>query len=138
MNIWIYWVIIIVILAIIEVLTLKFKVNDFIISAIICLIISLYNNCFILQFVLFIIFGFILLFVNKIIIDKHNNIRIDKYIGKQAIVTKGCNKNTIGEVVINGKLFAVLSAKRIKKGENVKLLRIEESKLVVERIKKTH
>ena len=65
MNLWIYWIIIIVILAIIEALSNSFVSIWFGASALVCLILSFFSDNMFLQLAIFIVLGLVLLFTTR-------------------------------------------------------------------------
>ena len=91
MNLWIYWLIIIVVLAIIEALTVSLVSVWFVTSALICLIISFFCDNIILQFCIFIILGIVLLFFTR----KKLLSYMEKFNKKPSVTkTKSVKKNT--------------------------------------------
>ena len=131
------WLGVIVLLTIIEVLTVNLVSIWFIISALFALIISLFIDSFILQFSTFVILGIILLILtkkfvaNKLVLNEKTN--LDRIIGMRGVVTEDIDDLVIGEVLVDGKRWSAISKTPIKKGEKVKIIKIEGVKLIVER-----
>ena len=132
------WLIVIIILAIIEVLTVDLVTIWFIASAILALIVSFFIDSFIIEFSIFVIFGIIFLIITKPLIKNmkqktNNKTNIDRIIGMKGIVTEDIKKNKAGEVKVDGKLWTAIADKSIKKDSIVKVLSIESVKLKVEK-----
>ena len=131
------WLGVIVLLTIIEVLTVNLVSIWFIISALFALIISLFIDSFILQFSTFVILGIILLILtkkfvaNKLVLNEKTN--LDRIIGMRGVVSEDIDDLVIGEVLVDGKRWSAISKTPIKKGEKVKIIKIEGVKLIVER-----
>ena len=134
---WIFWLILIVILTIIEFATANLVTIWFIASAFISLIVSFFtlNSAILLS--IFVIVGIILLITTKPIFDKlkdnNTETNLDRIIGKTAIVTEAISKNDVGEVKIDGKRWSAISNKKISIGEEVKIIKIDGVKLIVEK-----
>lgn len=131
------WLSIIIVLSIIEVITVNLVSIWFIISAIAALLISLFTDNFILQFAIFVLLGIILLILtrkfmaNKLVLNEKTN--LDRIIGMRGVVTEDIDDLVIGEVIVDGKRWSAIAKTPIKKGEKVKIIKIEGVKLVVER-----
>ncbi len=130
------WFGIIVLLSLVELLTLDFVAFWFIFSAIIALIISLSVESFFIQFSYFVIIGiFSVLVVKPFIIHLFLKIRINKQgsdlINKSGIVTKTVN-NKEGQIEINKIKWPVISDVKIKIGSKVKVIKIDDTKIIVE------
>lgn len=132
------WLLIIIILAIIEVLTVDLVTIWFIASALLALIISFFTNNFIIEFAVFVIFGIIFLLITRPLMKKmkvknNEKTNIDRIIGMKGIVTEDITKTKSGEVKVDGKLWTAIADKTIKKDSIVKVLSIESVKLKVEK-----
>lgn len=141
MEQWIIWLILVIILALIELLTINLATIWFVISGIIALIISIFIDNYTLQFSVFVIGGVILLITTKPVLTKlvkqhKEKTNIDRIIGMTGIVTEKISKDKNGAVKIDGKEWTAYSDKQIKKGERVKVLEIKGVKIKVEREKK--
>lgn len=136
--IWI-WLGIVIILTIIEISTVNLVTVWFIVSALVSLILSIFIDNFFIQFLVFVILGLILLFTTretliKIIGNKKEKTNLDRVVGMTAIVTEEINKNSSGEVKVDGKRWTAISDKRIKVDSTVKVLEINGVKLKVEEV----
>lgn len=132
------WLILIIVLTIIEISTTSLVSIWFVISAILALITSFFTDSILIQFAIFVIGGIILLiltrnFVKKITKKDDVKTNADRLIGMTAVVTEEIKKNEPGEVKVDGKRWTAVSNKKIKVGEEVKVLEIEGVKLKVER-----
>ena len=131
------WLGIIILLAIIEIATVNLVCIWFIISALVSLIVSLFIEGFMMQFGIFVVLGITLLiltkniFANKLVLEEKTN--LDRIIGMRGVVTEDIDDLVIGEVIVDGKRWSATSKYSIKKGEKVKILKIEGVKLIVER-----
>ena len=134
---FIFWLIIVVILSILEVSTVNLVSVWFIASALVSLVISFFIDSFFIQFLVFVILGIILLVTTKPIINKYllknkkPNTNLDRVIGMTGIVTEDISKNEVGEVKIDGKKWSAIASENIKEGTYVIAEEIKGVKLVV-------
>lgn len=129
------WLIIVIILGFIEAITVDLVTIWFIISGIIAMILSFVTDNVFIQFSSFVILGILFMILTKHFIKKvkHNEkTNIDRIIGMKGKVTKTIEKNEIGEVKVDGKLWSAYSDREIKVGSTVKVLSINSVKLKVE------
>lgn len=139
MEQWLVWLIIVILLALIEIITINLTTIWFVISGIIALIVSLFVDNYIVQFGTFVILGVILLittkpFLTKFIKQHKTRTNLDRIIGMTGVVTEKIGKNEDGEVKVDGKKWTAYAEKSIKKGELVKVLEIKGVKIKVEKI----
>ena len=139
MEQWLVWLIIVILLALIEIITINLTTIWFVISGIIALIASLFVDNYIIQFGVFVILGVVLLITTKPFLTKfikqhkiHTN--IDRIIGMTGVVTEKISKNEDGEVKVDGKRWTAYADKSIKKGDLVKILEIKGVKIKVEKV----
>lgn len=131
------WLIISIILGVVEFLTVNLTTIWFVVSALVALFVSFFIDNFLIEMSIFVILGIILLIttrplLNKLIKVKKENTNLDRVIGMVGIVTEDINKNSIGEVKVDGKRWSAISDKEIKKDTNVKILEVNGVKLKVE------
>lgn len=131
------WLIISIILGIVEILTVNLTTIWFVVSALVALFVSFFIDNFLIEMSIFVILGIILLIttrplLNKLIKVKKENTNLDRVIGMIGVVTEDINKNSIGEVKVDGKRWSAISDKEIKKDTNVKILEVNGVKLKVE------
>lgn len=134
---WVFWLVMVIFLTIIEITTVNLVVVWFIASSLISLVISLFIDSFFLQFLVFVVLGIIFLITTKPIINKYllNNKKestnLDRVIGMIGIATMNIVKNEVGEVKVDGKRWSAISDSDIKEGEYVVIDKIKGVKLVV-------
>ena len=132
-----FWLVIVIILGIIELITVNLVSIWFIASGIIALISSLFIDNIVIEFAIFVILGIIFMLLTKPVI---NNIKpnvktnLDRIVGMTGIVTEEINKNKNGEVKVDGKLWTAYSDKKIKVGSTIVVLSINSVKLKVKEI----
>ena len=139
MEQWLVWLIIVILLALIEIITINLTTIWFVISGIIALIVSLFVDNYIIQFGVFVILGVVLLittkpFLTKFIKQHKISTNIDRIIGMTGVVTEKISKNEDGEVKVDGKRWTAYADKSIKKGDLVKILEIKGAKIKVEKV----
>ena len=131
------WLGIIILLVIIEAMTVNLVSIWFIVSGILALIISMFTDNLLIQLTVFVLGGIILLITtrkiltNKLVLNEKTN--LDRIIGMRGVVTEDIDDLVIGEVLVDGKKWSAISNEPIKKGEKVKILKIEGVKLQVKR-----
>ena len=135
---WIFWLIVIIVLTIVEVSTTNLVSIWFIVSALISLLVSFITENIIMLSSIFVIVGTILLITTKPLLDKlikgkNNDTNLERIIGKSAIVTDTIDEDIVGEVKIDGKRWSAISNSKIEIGSRVKVLKIDGVKLIVEK-----
>lgn len=139
MSYWVMWLVVVVLLAIIEASTVNLVSVWFVISGLVALIVSLFTEAFYIQFGVFVLLGIILLVItkpamNKMFKEKETKLNLERIIGMEGIVTEEIEKNKIGEVKVDGKLWSAISDVKIPANSVVKAVSIEGVKLVVEKV----
>lgn len=128
------WLIIIILMIIIELKTTTTLPIYFVVGALCSMILNVVYENFVVQFIVFVLVGAILystirpnvemkIFKNKLKHFKNN------MIGRKGIVIKSINQ--IGEVKIDKIWFLAKSDTPLKKGEFIKVKKIEDNTLVV-------
>lgn len=140
MSYWVMWLVVVVLLAIIEASTVNLVSIWFVISGLAALIVSLFTEVFYIQFGVFVLLGIILLVItkpamNKMVKEKETKLNLERILGMEGIVTEEIEKNKIGEVKVDGKLWSAISDVKIPVNSVVKAISIEGVKLVVEKVK---
>ena len=133
---WIFWLVLVIVLSIIEIATLNLLTIWFVISGIVALILSFFIKDVAIVSTIFALLGIILLFTtrpifSKLLKPKNEKTNFDRIIGKVGIVTEEIKRNQIGEVKIDGKKWSAISNKKIEVGKEVIIEAIEGVKLVV-------
>lgn len=129
------WLIVIVILGIIEIMTTNLVSIWFVLSGLIAMCLSFITDNFIIQFGSFVLLGIVFMILTKKFVKKVSNTEktnIDRIIGMKGKVTEKIEKDGIGEVKVDGKLWSAYSDKEIKVGSTIKVLSINSVKLKVE------
>ena len=139
MSYWVMWLVVVVLLAIIEASTVNLVSIWFVISGLVALIVSLFTEAFYIQFGVFVLLGIILLVItkpamNKMFKEKETKLNLERIIGMEGIVTEEIEKNKIGEVKVDGKLWSAISDVKIPVNSVVKAVSIEGVKLFVEKV----
>ena len=140
MSYWVMWLVVVVLLAIIEASTVNLVSIWFVISGLVALIVSLFTEAFYIQFGVFVLLGIILLVItkpamNKMLKEKETKLNLERIIGMEGIVREKIEKNKIGEVKVDGKLWSAVSDVKIPVNSVVKAISMEGVKLVVEKVK---
>lgn len=135
---WIFWLILVIILSIIEISTVNLVTIWFVASGIITLGLSFIIKDSAILTTIFIILGLIFLVISRPIVNKLRNkdntkTNLDRIIGSIAIVTEEISKNVVGEVKVDGKRWSAISKDKCLKGSTVKVLKIDGVKLIVEK-----
>lgn len=134
---YIFWIIIVIILTVLEISTVNLVSVWFILSSLVSLLLSFFIDNFFIEFLVFVILGIILLITTKPLINKYllknKNVatNLDRVVGMIGVVTEDITNNEIGEVKADGKKWSAISNSEIKKGEYVKVEKINGVKLVV-------
>lgn len=132
-----FWLILIIILALIEVFTVNLVSIWFIISGLFALITSFIIDDFLIQFAIFVVLGIILMLLTRNSLEeklvKKEKTNLDRVIGMKGVVTQEILEMKVGEVKVDGKTWSAISKQPLKEGEKVKILKIEGVKLQVER-----
>lgn len=135
----IYWIIILAVLILIEIITLRITTIWFAGGALVAFITSLYYNSLFLEIILFLAVSFALLYFTRPIILKHfnpqsSNTDYEGVIGKDAMVIATVdNMKTTGQVDVGGQEWSARSLEGIiiEKGAKVKVQGISGAKLIV-------
>ena len=132
-----FWFAIIIVAAAIEANTMDLSSIWFSAGALFALIIAMiWDNSFIIQFIVFIVVSIGLLLSLRPVFKEHlkkNEVKTnaDALIGKTAICLKDIKNGERGEVKIEGKIWSAISNEDINIEEKVTVLAIKGNKLVV-------
>ena len=130
------WLGIIFLLVVLEMSTAALVSIWFIASGVLALLASMFIDNVLVQFAIFVIGGIILLLTtrkfltNKLVKQEKTN--LDRIIGMRGVVTEDIDDLVIGEVLVDGKKWSAISKEKLKKGDKVKIIKIEGVKLIVE------
>ncbi len=132
-----FWLTIVIFLTIVEISTVNLVSIWFVISGIFSMLLALVIDSFTIQLTVFVVLGIILLISTKSVIKKmqpkKEKTNLDRIIGTNAVVTQTINKNSPGEVKVEGVLWTATADELIEKGSIVKILEINSTKLRVEK-----
>ena len=137
-----FWLVLFIILAIIELMTISLVSIWFSLGALITTFVSLKVDNVMILLGVFTISSILLVVLTKPLVKrfKKRNVvptNLDMVIGKTATVTEAITKDGIGEVKVLGKRWSAYSDKNIKENAKVKVLSINGVKLKVEEIKES-
>lgn len=134
------WLGVVILLAIAEVISVNLTTIWFVISGLVALGISFITDNFMIQFGVFVVLGIILLVTTKsklqeLILSHNSKTNLDRILDMTGIVTEKITKKKNGTVKVDGKVWTAYSDSTIKVDEEVKILKIDSTKLKVEKIK---
>lgn len=137
------WILIAVIFAVIEGLTMGLTTIWFTVGGVGACIIALLGGPVLLQVAVFLIVSIILLYFTRPLAEKrlkigHEKNNIDQMMGKICMVMEKIEPYHTGQVKLNGMIWTAVSKdhrETLEKGELVKITGIEGVKLIVEREK---
>lgn len=133
------WLISFLLLLFIEVITINLVTIWFALGSLAALITTILTDNVNIQVIVFIVVSAVSLIITKPLVAKLRKRKItptnlDRVIGKEGVVIKEISKNFYGEVKVGGSVWTATSTKNIKKDSQVKVLKIDGVKLVVEKI----
>lgn len=136
MDMWILWLVVIVLLVFLEVSTINLVCVWFILSGLVSLILSFFIDSFYIEFAVFVVLGLILMILTRPILVKkfaRKNVKTnsDRVLGMEGIVTEEITKLKIGEVKVDGKRWSAISDEKIEVGTTIIVESIDGVKLVV-------
>lgn len=139
MDLWIFWLIVILFLTFLEASTVNLVSIWFIISALVSLSLSFFDISLFSQVAVFVLLGLFLMITTKPILQKWfspKNIKTnsDRVIGMTGIVTEEIKRNTVGEVKVDGKRWSAISSKKIPVDTEVIIDEIDGVKLKVHKL----
>ncbi len=136
---WIFWLVLVVFLSFIEATTVNLVTIWFVVSGLITLVLSFFITNMVVLSSVFVILGTIFLLLSRPLVKKLRSCNsgcktnLDRIIGSVGIVTEEIDKNSIGEVKVDGKRWSAVANEKIKKDEEVIIEAIDGVKLVVRR-----
>lgn len=133
------WLISFLLLLFIEVITINLVTIWFALGSLAALITTILTDNVNIQVIVFIVVSAVSLIITKPLVAKLRKRKItptnlDRVIGKEGVVIKDISKNSYGGVKVGGSVWTATSTKNIKKDSQVKVLKIDGVKLVVEKI----
>ena len=135
---WIFWLILVVILSILEALTVNLVSIWFVISGIITMILSFIISDSAILSSIFVILGILFMIITRPVVKRLRNksndkTNLDRIIGMDGVVTLDITKNSVGEVKVDGKRWSAVSKNTCLKGDIVKIEKIDGVKLIVKK-----
>lgn len=136
------WIIIAVIFAIIEAFTLGLTTIWFTVGGVVASVVALLGGPLLLQIVVFLVVSIVLLYFTRPFAEKnlkigHEKSILENMMGQSGLVTMDILPFNTGQVKLNGQIWTAVANNKeevIVKGLEVKVVRIEGVKLVVEPI----
>lgn len=132
-----FWIILMIILSIVEVMTVNLVSIWFIISGFFALITSFIIDNFLIQFAIFVVLGVLLMLSTRKVLEERlvqkEKTNLDRIIGMKGVVTEYIDEMNVGEVKVDGKRWSAISSTKLSAGEKVKILKINGVKVEVER-----
>lgn len=136
MDMWILWLIIVILLAILEAMTINLVSIWFIASGLVSLFLSFVIDSFCILFIIFVALGLLLMIITRPILlkkfaRKDVKTNLDRVIGMEGLVTEEISKLKVGEVKVDGKRWSAISDQKITEGTRIIVERVEGVKLCV-------
>lgn len=133
---WIFWLILVIVLTIIELATVNLLTVWFVISGIVALFLSFFIDNVAVVSTIFAVLGILLLFTTRPLLKRYlptqkERTNLDRIVGKVGVVTEEIKKNQIGEVKVDGKKWSAISNKKLNVGTEVIIDAIDGVKLIV-------
>ena len=136
---WIFWLILVIVLTIVELATVNLLSVWFVISGIVAMILSFFIDDVAIVSTVFALLGILLLFTTRPLLKKYlptQRVRTnaDRIIGMSGVVTEEIKKNSVGEVKVDGKKWSAISNSKIPVGSEVIIEAIDGVKVVVRKV----
>ena len=133
---WIFWLILVIVLAIIELATVNLLTIWFCISGLVALFLSFYIDNVAIVSTIFAVLGIFLLFTTRPILKEYLPTqkkvkKAEKLIGRIGIVTKDIRPDMEGEVKVSNRKYIAISDKKISKNTEIEVINTDGLKLVV-------
>ena len=133
---WIFWLIFLIVLTIVELATVNLLTVWFVISGIVAMILSFFIDDVTIVSTVFVLLGILLLFTTRPLLKKYlptqrTRTNADRIIGMHGVVTEEIKKNSVGEVKVDGKKWSAISNSKIPVGSEVIIEAIDGVKAVV-------
>ena len=133
---WIFWLVLVIVLTIVELATVNLLTIWFVISGIVAMILSFFIDDVTIVSTVFVLLGILLLFTTRPLLKKYlptqrTRTNADRIIGMHGVVTEEIKKNSVGEVKVDGKKWSAISNSKIPVGSEVIIEAIDGVKVVV-------
>ena len=135
---WIFWLVLVIVLTIVELATVNLLTIWFVISGIVAMILSFFIDNVTIVSTVFVLLGILLLFTTRPLLKKYlptqrTRTNADRIIGMHGVVTEEIKKNSVGEVKVDGKKWSAISNSKIPVGSEVIIEAIDGVKVVVKK-----
>ena len=133
-----YWLLAMIFFVILEFFTTNLVTIWFALGALVSLILSIFIDNVTIQILVFFIVSMTSIVLTRSIVKKYLKPKIvktnyDRVIDDVGVVIKDITSESFGEVKADGKVWTAKSNEEIKKGERVRILKIEGVKLIVKK-----
>lgn len=133
---WIFWLILVIVLTIVELATVNLLSIWFVISGIVAMILSFFIDDVAIVSTVFAVLGILLLFTTRPLLKKYlptqrARTNADRIIGMHGVVTEEIKKNVVGEVKVDGKKWSAISDTKLPVGTDVIIDAIDGVKVIV-------
>lgn len=133
---WIFWLVLVIVLTIVELATVNLLSVWFVISGIVAMILSFFIDDVAIVSTVFAVLGILLLFTTRPLLKKYlptqrARTNADRIIGMHGVVTEEIKKNVVGEVKVDGKKWSAISNTKLPVGTDVIIEAIDGVKVVV-------
>ena len=136
---WIFWLIVAVALAVIELATVNLVCIWFVISAAATIFVSLATGNLLIQLVVFVVGGLIFMLLTRPILIKklgtrYERTNLDRVVGMKGVVTEKIEPLSVGEIKVDGKRWSAVAEETIENDTIVIVDSIDGVKLKVHRV----
>ena len=133
---WIFWLVLVIVLTVVELATTNLLSVWFVTSGIVAMILSFFIDDVAIVSTVFAVLGILLLFTTRPLLKRYlptQRVRTnaDRIIGMHGVVTEEIKKNSVGEVKVDGKKWSAISNSKIPVGSEVIIEAIDGVKAVV-------
>ena len=133
------WLVVILICAFLEAITVNLVTIWFIISGLVALIASLFTDSIVIQVDIFVLLGVFLLVTTRKPLQRmvdvlHEKTNLDRIIGMTGVVTEEILRGKSGVVKVDGKYWTAVSDYDIPVDSIVNILEINSTKLKVKKV----
>lgn len=133
------WLVVILVCAFLEAITVNLVTIWFIASGIVALIASIFTDSLLIQVGIFVLLGVFLLFTTRKSLQRMVNVHrestnLDRLYNMTGVVLESISKNKSGVVKIDGKSWTAVSEEDIPVDSIVKVLEINSTKLRVKKV----
>ena len=134
----IFWVVMIVVFVVVEVLSLGLTSIWFAFGALLALLASFFTDSILVQITIFVLTSIILLYFTKPIAQKYLKVgrektNVDSIVGRKGVVTKEITKHSTGQVKVSGQIWTAISEEMIEEGQDVIVMEVQGVKLIVKK-----